>query len=226
MTPEQVRHEHIPASYDYRWHVACCVVTTLAAAAVCVWRLTDVQAWHWLVFGGTMFITNAGEYALHRGPFHVPFKGFARPLYFRHTTMHHAMYDHESMAWDSPRDLLWILLPPWGYAAVIAITSPIVALLGWLEPNAGWMFLLAQTVYYAVYELLHTASHLPASSPLAQSRIVRAVSRHHRVHHDPRLMAHYNFNFALPLFDWLFKTTYRERHATDLAAVPPHQTRR
>jgi sterol desaturase/sphingolipid hydroxylase (fatty acid hydroxylase superfamily) len=76
-----------------------------------------------------------------------------------------------------------------------------------------------------VYELLHSASHLPSDHWLAQNRVVQWVSRHHRIHHDPKLMRTYNFNFALPLFDWLFGTIYRERHAVDDEVATPEPCR-
>jgi hypothetical protein len=149
-----------------------------------------------------------------------------RWLYHRHTTMHHNMFDDASMAYDSARDLKWIMLPSWGFAATVAVMSPLLGGLWLIEPNLMWMYLLAQGSYYAVYELLHTASHLPQDHWLAQSRLVKAVSRHHRIHHDRRLMRKFNFNFALPLFDWICGTLYRERHACDDEQDSAHDTER
>lgn len=37
---------------------------------------------------------------------------------------------------------------------------------------------------------------------------LRRLREHHRMHHVPALMAHHNFNVALPLFDWLCGTRY------------------
>jgi sterol desaturase/sphingolipid hydroxylase (fatty acid hydroxylase superfamily) len=33
----------------------------------------------------------------------------------------------------------------------------------------------------------------------------------HQLHHDPRLMAHYNFNITYPIGDLLFGTLWRGR---------------
>ena len=78
-----------------------------------------------------------------------------------------------------------------------------------LPANLAWLFLLAVVVYYGVYEVLHALAHIPDDHPVAGWRPVRALTHHHRVHHDPALMRRYNFNFAIPIFDALFGTTYR-----------------
>jgi hypothetical protein len=214
-TREQIQTDHTEASYSPTLHAATCALSAVATIGVSLWQLSNVAPWHWLAFAGTIVLNNAGEYGLHRGPFHHPVKGPAKWLYFKHTTMHHSVYDHDTMAMDDARDLKWILLPAWGFASTLAVMTPVIGALYWINPNLGWMYLLAQGTYYAVYEVLHTASHLPEGHWLTQNRLVKWVSRHHRVHHDPRLMGKYNFNFALPLFDWLLGTLYRERHAID-----------
>jgi sterol desaturase/sphingolipid hydroxylase (fatty acid hydroxylase superfamily) len=32
------------------------------------------------------------------------------------------------------------------------------------------------------------------------------MKRHHRLHHDPKVMRKWNFNIGIPLFDVLFRT--------------------
>jgi sterol desaturase/sphingolipid hydroxylase (fatty acid hydroxylase superfamily) len=38
---------------------------------------------------------------------------------------------------------------------------------------------------------------------------VGALRRHHQTHHDPALMAQWNFNITFPVADWFLGTTYR-----------------
>ena len=208
LTRKQIQDEHIPAGYNPTLHIVACAVSSVAPIVVALWQLHDVALWHLSAFFGTIIITNGGEYLLHRVPFHTPLRGPLRALYHRHTTMHHNMFDHETMPYTSPRDLKWMLLPAWGYTAVLIIMSPVFALLYSVEPNLAWMMLIAQSLYYIVYEVLHTASHLPPEHWLARPRVVRWASRHHTVHHNPKLMRRYNFNFALPLFDLLLNTLH------------------
>src|SRR5207244_2666022 len=107
-------------------------------------------------------------------------------------------------------DLEWVMLPAWGFPLIVAGTIPLMMLLERVTPGLGWIFLLAMTAYYSVYEIAHTVSHLPGSHAIARGRLARAVSAHHRVHHDPQRMK-FNFNFAIPIFDRLLGTTWRDR---------------
>ena len=81
------------------------------------------------------------------------------------------------------------------------------------SPERAWLFVLVVIAYYALYEVLHALAHLPADAPLARVRAVRALTHHHRVHHDPALMRSWNFNFAIPLFDVVFGTRHADTPA-------------
>ena len=35
------------------------------------------------------------------------------------------------------------------------------------------------------------------------TRLHRNLRRHHRAHHDPRMMTRYNFNIVFPFTDWI-----------------------
>jgi sterol desaturase/sphingolipid hydroxylase (fatty acid hydroxylase superfamily) len=209
----EILKDHIPEDYNPRWHVAACVASTVATAGLSLWKLTAIQPAHLLTFAGTLLVTNVGEYALHRWPFHNRWRGPAAGLYDRHTTMHHNLYDHETMPYESTRELKWVLLPAWGFPVVLAVLSPAAVVLYAVGPNHACMLLLATAAYYGVYEVLHTASHLPEDHWFGKLPFVRAASEHHRIHHNPRLMRRFNFNFAIPLFDKLFGTQYQADRA-------------
>lgn len=219
MKREDILKNHIPESYSPGWHVAACVASTAATLGVGLWKLNAVRPAHIATAVGTWAIANAGEYFLHRFPFHHRWKGPASGLYERHTVMHHNLYDHETMPYESTRELRWVLLPAWGFPAVLAIMSPTIGALYMLGPNHAWMFLVGIASYYGVYELLHTASHLPKDSWLAKSGFVKWATEHHRVHHNPKLMQKFNFSFALPFLDKLFGTQYHEERAAKKTPV-------
>jgi hypothetical protein len=197
-----------PAGYRWWRHVALVAAFVAAGLAGALSQLGSVGPLEGLWFAGMLLLTNLGEYAVHRRNLHVP--RFPRAVYHRHVVEHHAFFTFERMAVDGWEDLRWVLFPPWALPLLVATVLPIfLAVWSLAPPNLAWLFLLAVVTYYGVYEFLHALAHLPAGHPLAGSRLVRAMTHHHRVHHDPTLMRRYNFNFAVPIFDWLFGTTYR-----------------
>jgi len=56
------------------------------------------------------------------------------------------------------------------------------------------------------YEWLHLSYHLPHDHLVGRSRIIRALRRHHTIHHDPRLMQRWNLNVTVPLWDVVMRT--------------------
>ena len=59
-----------------------------------------------------------------------------------------------------------------------------------------------------LYEWLHFGYHVPADSPIGRLPLVAALRRHHQTHHDPALMASWNFNITFPIGDRLFGTSH------------------
>lgn len=211
-----------PESYRVWKHAGLIAAFTIGLGTLAVSRLGPLGIGDVLFFGGVLLFTNFGEWALHRTTLHH--RVWPEAVYRRHVVEHHAFFTYETMAVDGPRDLHWVLFPPWALPMLTATSLPFFLVLAVLAPpNWPWLFLLAVVAYYGVYEVFHALAHLPDDTPLAGNPIVRAITYHHRVHHDPRLMSRWNFNFAIPVFDWLFGTLYRgEAPAT--GAVVPEET--
>lgn len=196
-----------PPSYRWWRHAGLIAAFTLAGLGIALWGLDDPGPGEWLAFAGMLLFTNFGEYAAHRWNLHV--RSFPRAVHHRHVVEHHGFFTHEHMAVDAWDDLRWVLFPPWALPLLVATVLPLalgMALL--LPPNYPWLLGLAVITYYGLYEVLHALAHLPDDHPLAGAAAVRALTRHHRTHHDPALMRRWNFNFAIPLFDRLFGTRY------------------
>ncbi len=192
-----------PAGYRWWRHVALVAAFVAAGLAVAVSQLGPTGPVDWLWFAAMLLFANFGEYATHRWTLHVP--RFPRAVHHRHVVEHHAFFPAGRMDVDTRDDIRWVLFPPWALPLLVASVLPLfVALRLVAPPNRAWLFLLAVVVYYGIYEVLHTLAHMPA----ATRGLVRAVTEHHRVHHDPALMRRYNFNFAIPLFDRLFGTRW------------------
>jgi len=207
---EQYRREHVPAHYRGGLHLA---FTFGIGGAVLVWaamQLEQVRPLEWLAVPLTFLYANFAEYWGHRGPMHHRKRGL-RLVYERHTRQHHRFFTHESMELDGPRDLRAVLFPPLLMTFFItAFALPVGLFLAWAaSPNVAWLFIATSLGYFLNYEFLHMAYHLRPDHPIARWSLVRRLEPLHRAHHDPRLMAHRNFNITYPICDALFGTLQR-----------------
>jgi hypothetical protein len=207
---EQYRREHIPARYRGGMHLA---FTFGIGGAAMVWAALQADAvtpLEWLTLPLTFLYANLSEYWGHRGPMHHLTRGL-RMVYERHTRQHHRFFTDDNMELDGLRDLRAVLFPPVLMSFFItAFMLPAALLLAWIAtPNVAWLFVATALAYFLNYEFLHMAYHLPAAHPVARWSVIRRLERLHRIHHDPRLMAHRNFNITYPVCDALFGTLQR-----------------
>lgn len=209
----------IPGWYRPWAHVLFPALVGIALAAGALSFVRDLQAWQvacvplFLVFG------NAVEWHAHRGLLHRRVR-FLEVLYVRHTPQHHAVYVAGDLAIRDVRELKLVLLPAYGVLAIVALTSPLAALLVWLgQPNLGALWIATVVGYVLSYEWLHLAYHLPDGHPVGGLRAIRWLRRHHETHHQPHLMQRWNFNVTLPLWDQVRGTVYRPAGNATPAAV-------
>ena len=214
---EQYRREHIPARYRGWLHLAFTFGVGSAAIVVCVLQLAHVRPLEWLALPLTVLYANLAEYWGHRGPMHHRRRGLGL-VYERHTRQHHRFFTDQAMPIDGLRDLRAVLFPPVLMAFFLtAFALPAWLLLAWIAtPNVAWLFVATSLGYFLNYEFLHLAYHLPPGHPVARLPLVGRLKRLHEAHHDPRLMASYNFNITYPIGDALFRTL-RLRHKPSAA---------
>lgn len=167
----------------------------------------DGAGWAWLSALGGFLVGNLGEWWLHKNALHKRIE-WLRPLWHRHTVEHHSYFTEARMTVDSHREYRIILFPPY---AVLGIAL-IHALFGGLwslafGADAGWIWMAGGMSHYLLYEVLHTAAHLPENPWLARLPLVNTMRRNHWVHHHQALMPDYNLNLTIPFADWLFGTT-------------------
>lgn len=214
-----------PAAYRWWRHVALIAAFLVGVVVLCLANLDEVRPLEWSATAAILLLILFGEWASHRYTMHR--RVFPKAIHHRHVVEHHVFFA-ERMEIDAPEDLRWVLFPPWALPLLVLSVSPYYAALYWMgATNLAWLFLLVVVGYYGVYEIFHALTHLQPGEGIA-GRLHAAVSRHHRVHHDPALMDRWNFNFALPLFDWLFGTIYRRAdsaEAVDGEEVRPVQRR-
>lgn len=207
---EAYRRDEIPAGYSPRGHLAFTFGFGSLCLLTAVLMVDALQPLELLVVPLAFLYANLAEYLGHRFPMHHPFRGL-RLIYKRHAGQHHRFFTHEHMPFDGLRDLRAVLFPPLlvvfffgGFAFPVWWLLSVVA-----SENVAWLFIATGIAYYLNYEILHLAYHLPPQHPIARLGLVRRLHWLHQQHHDPRRMAHINFNISYPLCDWLFGTLVR-----------------
>ena len=183
---------------------------SIGVIALCIWRLESVAALEWLTVPLVLLFANLAEYVGHRGPMHRPVRGL-KLVYERHAKQHHRFFTDQAMAFESSRDFKAVLFPPVMIVFFIGgFGLPLWILLYFLaSANVAWLALGTAVAYFLNYEWLHFAYHCDPRSRIGRIPGLAVLRRLHVRHHDPRLMARYNFNITYPVGDWLFRTLHR-----------------
>lgn len=207
---ESYRRELIGAHYSGWLHFAFTSSVCLATVVFCLVRLDAVAPLEWLTVPAVFLYANLVEYFGHRGPMHHSRRGL-RLLYERHARQHHRFFTHHHMEFEGSRDFKAVLFPPviilffiGGFGAPLWGLLYLVA-----SANVAWLAVGTAVAYYLNYEWLHFAYHCAPGSWVGRLPGLAVLRRLHLQHHDPSLMARYNFNITYPVGDWLFRTRYR-----------------
>ena len=190
------RSEEIGRGYRGWLHFGFTSAVSIGVIVLSLSRLDGVSAAEWLTVPLVLLYANLVEYLGHRGPMHRPVRGLNR-----------------AMAFDSSRDFKAVLFPPLMIVFFIGgFGLPLWILLYFLaSANAAWLALATAVAYFLNYEWLHFAYHCDPQSRIGRLPGLATLRRLHLNHHDPRLMARYNFNITYPVGDWLFRTLYRPK---------------
>ncbi len=181
--------------------------------ATIAWSLGQVTAasWAWLSLLPAWLVANLGEWWLHKHALHQRIRGL-HALWHRHTVEHHSYFTEACMTVDSHREYRIILFPPYAIAGIALLHAALGG--AWalaFGASAGWIWLAGGMAHYLLYEVLHTAAHLPESALLARLPVVNTMRRNHWVHHHQALMPDYNLNLTIPFADWLMDTSDLDR---------------
>ena len=219
---ERLRRETLakaPRWYAPWMHALLPGLFGIGVASLALSRVRDLRPWQAGFFVLVLVLSNATEWRVHRDLLHRRFRPLA-VLYDRHTPEHHMIFVSDDMALRSPREFRLVLIPAWGIVALLPVTAPPAALLWSIgQTNLAALYLAATMLYVVSYEWLHLAWHMPDDSWVGSLAPVRALRRHHAVHHDPRLMQRWNFNVTLPLWDLVRRTYLSPRTASSARAA-------
>jgi hypothetical protein len=207
---QSFRREEIGRGYRGVLHAAFTFGLGTAVILVAILSLEDVRPCEWLAVPLTLLYANLSEYFGHRGPMHHPWRGLGI-VYRRHAGQHHRFFTATEMEIEGVRDLKAVLFPMVMMVFfVVAFALPVGLAIGWaFGGNVAWLFVAAAMAYFLNYELLHLLYHLPQDGWLARVPWLSRLRRLHQAHHDPSLMARYNFNITYPVGDLLFGTLWR-----------------
>ncbi len=199
----------VPAGYSPGLHLALLTATGLAVAALALALLADVRAWQLALVPVFVVFGNAVEWHVHRNFLHRR----TRPLqilYVLHTPQHHALFVTDDMTVQGARELRFVLLPWFAILAVLAFVSPVPIALAWAgQRNLALLVVATAALYLVAYEWLHLAAHLPARGAAGRLAPMRALRRHHALHHGTHLRHRANFNVTFPLWDLVRGTLHR-----------------
>ena len=202
------RREQIPRAYRGELHALFLTAVPGAAIAYVVSRLAHPRWTDFLVLLPLLLLGSLVVWTVHKFPLHRPM-GPLRAIYKIHSLQHHRFFTDQVTEYESPRDFAIVFFPWFTPVTVVLLQMPAfyfgAKALGASE-NLALIASLINPIYYLLYELFHFSSHVPASSLLLRVPFLRAMREHHRIHHDPLLMARYNFNVVLPICDWVFGT--------------------
>lgn len=208
----------IPGWYRPALHFAAPGVLGLATLVASVLGIHALRPLELLVIPATMLFAFGFEWRVHQLVLHRRLPGL-QILYVRHELYHHVIYTYDDMAMRHARELRLILMPAYAVVLVFLIDAPFALLAArFVSVNAGCLFLATSMLFFLAYEWLHAAYHLPSDSFIGRLGVIARLREHHRRHHDPQLMKHWNFNVTVPLFDWLHGSTWTpEREAARAA---------
>lgn len=204
---KEYRATQVGPNYNGFLHFLFTTLWCWVVIIFCIYQLSLVTTWEYLVIPVTFLYANFIEYIGHKGPMHHRRKRLEK-VFHRHTLEHHRFFTDQQMACESMQDFKMILFPPillifffFGFAV------PATLLMYWLwSSNAAFLLLATLIAYYLNYEWLHLSYHLPDGHWVARLPIIRKLRNLHHRHHDPALMQRYNFNISYPVFDWIFGT--------------------
>jgi sterol desaturase/sphingolipid hydroxylase (fatty acid hydroxylase superfamily) len=209
---EELRSEllsRVPARYSPLLHVALPALAGVVLVVFALGRIEHLRPWELALVPVFFLVGNAVEWHAHRGLLHRRTR-FLEVLYVRHTPQHHHLYVAEDLAIRSLRELRFVLLPGYALLLIVAVASPVALVaLAFGEVNVAALWLASAVTYVLAYEWLHLAWHLPPESSIGRLGFVRAMRRHHQLHHAPHLMNRRNFNVTVPAWDLVRGTYYR-----------------
>jgi len=161
----------------------------------------DLRALLLLPFG--FIYGEAIHYLTHRYQQHKKVR-FLKSIYEMHAVWHHGMFSSDKMNVSSFKDMNMVLLPFIIHGFVLGLVYlPLGILVEYFfNSDLGWILMFSITIHLIWYEIVHTVAHV------GNNTFLRDLSRHHRNHHNHKLMGEFNFGIGTTIFDKVFGTRF------------------
>jgi len=204
--------------YNVLYTVIFCAVGIGAAILL----MRDVTTSEWLSILPTFLVANLVEYGIHRWPMHRNIGPMAFMLKLH--MVHHNYFDENEFSVATFEDYEMVVFPPFVLNMLsLAVTLPLAGIAYLVAGmNVAMIFIATVMGYYLLMQLLHVFAHIPKGHLVHRIPGVDYIRNHHCIHHDHSEMANANFNFIIPISDWLFGTSRTEgRNRSALAHADP-----
>ncbi len=207
---DDFRNNHIPKIYSGYLHLFFNLFVLLGTIIYPLTLVSKPTILELLIVPLVMVLGNILVFIIHKYPLHRYMK-ISKFAYTIHSKYHHVFYTDKVLIFDGPRDFYILFFPTWVVLGFVLFYHPSLYYLGpqFLTSNSIYLAMASGSAYFLLYEILHFCSHLPENHPVLRIPGVKYMWRHHKDHHDPKLMADYNFNIVFPLTDILMGTKYR-----------------
>ena len=215
------RRVELPRYYSGIIHVIFAATVLVSATLYHGLQIQEISMGVCIAIPIIFLFGNWIEYVLHRFPLHHLRPGF-KEIFKIHTKQHHQYFTDKAMGFETHKDFHLVFFPYWSPILFVVATSALghFALAPIFSPEIGHLFAAMAPLNLFLYEILHFCYHLDEKNPLTKIPFIRTLRQHHIVHHNPGLMKKYNFNLTMPIFDWIYGTTYEPQQKTR-GPMPP-----
>jgi len=211
---DKIREENrsaLPKAYHGSVHILLNVLLLAGALTAVGVALSSPRASDVPLVLGCLVVWSLIEYAAHRWVLHRHRRIHAA-LYREHSQQHHGYFTDEFMHTESHVDINRVLLRPWDVLLVEIAAAVLAGGVALVDVRLGLLFFATANLYCVAYEVLHGLYHCAWSENVPG---LRAMTRHHRAHHDPTSMGRWNFAVVFPILDSIFGTSLPTTRPTE-----------
>jgi len=183
------------------------IVGSLFFSIFSLFFINNLKPLELLIIPMALIVSNFVEYSFHRWPMHKRFS-ILKKMYKTHSGQHHRYFTNEYMDIECDEDRREVFAKWFTVFLLIFLivlpTSIFCLLL--ISHNIGILLFATCIMYYGIYESIHCIAHHPDNHFLLKIPFMKWAKKHHKLHHNTKLMRNYNFNIGLPIMDIIFKT--------------------
>lgn len=201
----ELREEIIPSYYSAKAHLLFLWVFVPLSTIYPLLNI-DFSLFGVIVFLITLLLINYYFYLIHRYLLHRNIKGF-KWCYKMHM-IHHKLYNEDHMEYEELNDIYMLLMPPMITILYYLVMIPLITIIAKiLLPQAIVNYAISSSFFFwGLYEFNHYCEHLNNDHKIFKIKFFKFLSNHHKHHHNHKLMNNKNFDIALGINDYLFKT--------------------